>query len=208
MGRSDPLLFPEYTSLLSTVRRKHDSVAFLGFSQENVFTRCVDSSSRDFYDLSLCNWEINSRWRLKKQYDLIVSTRCPYFSREPIDFVDRCRDHLTDDGVLFLDWGLGDHWRFQKFKVGWVRDGEHEWAYKEDNFLHSCLWRDEFENDIEVKKFYSYVSGQFGYKRGASLSQIVRQEVPAVVDYDYDSIKFKFLWPEAPQLYIMTLSRK
>lgn len=210
MGKSDPLILPEYDTFLTRHRKRHcsGSAAFLGFSQDNDFTKNVFSDSKDFYDLSLGNWEINSRWRLKKQYDLIVSTRCPYFAREPTDFVERCKDHLTDDGVLFLDWGLGDHWRFDKYKVGWVRGGEHEWAYKEDNFLWSCLWREDFEDDIEVKKFYSHISGQFGYSRGEKLSQIVRKEVPEIVDYDYEEIKFKFLWPEAPQLYIMTLSRK
>lgn len=206
MGKSDPIIFNEYLTLLDQhCGLRYDSIAFLGFGQENAFTTMLQAPVRDFYDLSLGNWDINDTWVLPKSYDLVISTRCPYFARDPHDFVERCRASLAPGGTIFLDWGLGDHWRFDRFKVGWVRDGEHEFAYAPDNFLHSCFWRPEFVDDLEVKRFWSNVQGRFGYQRTESLNDIIRVEVPSIIDYGCKEIRFKFLWPEAPQLYIMTL---
>jgi len=204
MGKSDSIVFNEYKALLSGIEPA--SVAFLGFSAENDFTRSVVCKIREFYDLSLENWQINSDWSLRQNYDLIVCTRCPYFARHPWDFVDRCHNHLNPGGYLLLDWGLGDHWRFPDYKVGWRRGGEHEFAYCSkylpDNCLWSCMWRKSFEEEDEVKAFWSNVAGRFGYSKDETLSDVVAREVPALVDYDYDKIKFKFLWPDSPQLYI------
>ena len=102
-------------------------IALLGFKDNRI-------SSGDLYDLELGNWNINSDWKLPKKYNSIISTRCPYFAKNPKDFIKRCYDNLEDNGEIFLDWGLGDHWRFENYKVGWVKDGEHEFAYKNDNF--------------------------------------------------------------------------
>ena len=80
MGKSDAIIFPEYVQALSQIDRKINSVAFLGFSAENSLTRRILCENRSFYDLSLGNWNINSDWSLDKKYDLIVCTRCAYFS--------------------------------------------------------------------------------------------------------------------------------
>lgn len=201
MGKSDSIILPEYIKLTSGL--KPECIAFLGFSNSNAFTDSFNAD-KEFYDLSN-GWNINDEWSLRQTYDLIACTRCPYFSRDPVDFLDRCRRHLNPGGRIFLDWGLGDHWRFKKYKVGWVRDVEHEYAYVPDNFLYSCLWRKSFEHNLVVQDFWNNVRGKFGYSDSDSLDVIVRQEVPKVIDYEFEKIKFKFLWPDLPQLYIMTL---
>lgn len=206
MGKSDPYIFAEYRQILDGVMS--DATAFLGFDGENAFTASVPGSIRDFYDIRLGgagSWDINSEWSLKRKYDLIVSTRCPYFSRNPRDFIDRCDAHLNVGGRIMLDFGLGDHWRFDAFKVGWVRNGEHEWAYDKRNTLHSCLWRHEFVMQPEVQAFVKSIAGRFGYPDAPDIDKIICDEVPALVDYDYERIRFKMLWPTTPQLYIITL---
>ena len=107
MGRSDPHVLTFYNK---TVKPK-GSIALLGFSNNNFY-------NGDLYDLSLDNWNINSEWILKKKYDTIICTRCAYFAEDPWDFIERCHEHLNKDGVLYVDWGLGDHWRFEGVR-GW-----------------------------------------------------------------------------------------
>lgn len=204
MGKSDALIFPVYSEMLSDIAPA--SVAFLGFSGENSFTRTISSTGfRHFYDLSLGNWEINSDWKLASTYDLIVSTRCPYFSSDPKTFIKKCLLHTNAGGSVLIDWGLGDHWRFEKYKVGWVRENEHEYAYGDDNKLYSCLWRDEFLENEDVKTFQALIRGRFGYSVDANLADIIKAEVPSVIDYEFDRVRFKCLWPESPQLYIVTI---
>ena len=127
MGKSDPFVFSEYEKALEGLTA--NSIAFLGFSKENNFTRKLQAPTRHFYDLSLSNWGINDDWNLSQKYDLIICTRCAYFAKDPQNFISKCINHLTSGGHALVDWGLGDHWRFQDFKVGWVKDGEHEYAY-------------------------------------------------------------------------------
>jgi len=211
MGKSDEFVFAEYHKLLSDfLPVSLNSVAFLGFSQENNFTRNFNVSTRHFYDLSLGNWNINDSWKLKQNYDFIVCTRCAYFSKNPKDFIQRCKDNLAVGGLALIDWGLGDHWRFKDYKVGWVRDGEHEFAYSQNNFLYSCFWNDELLNHNEVQNFWNAVrnNSKFGYKDSDTLNVVIKSEVPELVEYDCKKIATKFLWPESPQLYIMTLIEK
>lgn len=205
MGKSDPIIFDEYKKILKKNESHIESVAFLGFSCENDLTLSIKCKKRDFYDLSLGNWEINSDWSLGKSYDLIVCTRCAYFSRDPVKFIQKCKLSLKSSGHALIDWGLGDHWRFPNFKVGWVKDNEHESAYSSENLLYSCFWRNDLEDDVEVKNFWKAVIDlNVGYNVGESLSDIVRREVPSIVDYEFISLKTKFLWKENPQLYIIT----
>lgn len=208
MGKSDQFIFPEYLKILNNINAK--SIAFLGFSKENDFTISLKAPIKNFYDLTLGNWDINSDWKLDRKYDLIISTRCPYFSKDPSTFVRKCLDSTTDGGHVLLDWGLGDHWRSKNYKVGWVRNGEHEFAYYPDNFLYSCYWNDELVNDSEIKKFWDAVkkNPQFCYHEVDDLSKIVKKEVPCIVDYNAKKIKTIFLWQDNPQLYIITLIEK
>ena len=46
MGRSDPLIFREYLEVLSKIQKSIDSVAFLGFSGEDIFTQCINVPNR------------------------------------------------------------------------------------------------------------------------------------------------------------------
>lgn len=204
MGRSDDLVFPEYSKILQGIPQLN-SVAFLGSKEDNRFTATLQAKRRDFYDLQLGNWNINSDWTLPQKYDLIVCTRCAYFSNSPDVFVEKCKSYLAPKGHALIDWGLGDHWRFSEYKVGWVRNGEHEFAYDKDNFLFSCLWRQDFEDQVEVKKFWGSIRGRFGYTGNESLTSIVASEIPKIVDYQFSKIRFKHLWYDSPQLYIMTL---
>jgi SAM-dependent methyltransferase len=211
MGKSDEFVFAEYRKLLSdSLPSSLNSIAFLGFSQENNFTRIFNSSTRHFYDLSIGNWNINDAWKLKQNYDFIVCTRCAYFCKNPKEFIQRCKDNLTAGGLALIDWGLGDHWRFKDYKVGWVRNGEHEFAYNQNNFLYSCFWNEELTNRSEVQAFWNAVKNNstFGYKDTDTLNDVVKKEVPELVEYDCKKIATKFLWPESPQLYIMTLIEK
>jgi len=207
MGKSDSIIFEEYKSVLNTISSSFESVAFLGFSKENEFTSSIIAKTRTFYDLSLSNWDINSAWSLKQKYDLIICTRCAYFSKDPNDFILRVKNHLTPNGHALIDWGLGDHWRFLKYKVGWIRDGEHEFAYKNSNFLYSCFWNEEILQHKETMQFWKHVTSNpaFGYSNEKSLNEIIAQEVPKVISYETKMTSVKCLWPESPQLYIITL---
>ena len=209
MGKSDPLIFREYLQSLSKIQVNISSVAFLGFSGENDLTRCINVADRKFYDLSLENWQINSEWHLDKKYDLIISTRCPYFAKNPEDFMYRCKENLNPGGYALIDWGLGDHWRFDKFKVGWKRNGETEFAYKPDNYLHSCYWSENVASHPETNNFWRAVlENDYGYSEKETIAEVVKNEVSRLVTYETEDLRVKFLWPESPQLYIITLIRK
>ena len=113
--------------------------------------------------------------------------------------------YLNDDGFAMIDWGLGDHWRYKKFKIGWVRGGEHEEAYRSGNKLWSCLWHHGFSNEPEVQKFLDNVR-KHGY---ASITDAVLDEVPSILVLDDlkifsgRAIYFKTLYEDRPQLTIL-----
>lgn len=208
MGKSDNIIFREYWSmLLFNKLGSVGSTAFLGFQGENVFTHAIESPVKHYYDLALGNWEINSDWGLRQKYDLIICTRCPYFASNPDDFMARVRDHLIPGGHALIDWGLGDHWRFKRFKVGWIRDGEHEHAYGEDNRLHSVFWNSSLNEHVPVRDFWAACVKNGHYLEDEQLDEVISREVPAVIDYDVVDLKTRFLWPDDPQLYIITLVR-
>ena len=106
---------------------------------------------------------------------------------------------------MFVDWGLGDHWRFENYKVGWVKDGEHEYAYAEDNFLWSTAWSDYLLETDEVKNFERLIKNK-GYD---DFKEAVFDEVPVILNLHalgslfaklrFDTLSF---WEDMPQLYI------
>lgn len=208
MGRSDSFIFQAYRTFLDgKLPDPLRSIAFLGFTGENDFTRTLPAPVRDFYDIQLGNWDINTSWEFPRKYDLIVSTRCPYFCKTPVDMLHRCLDHLAPGGRVFLDWGLGDHWRFERFRVGWVSHGEHEsvpYAGRQ-NHLWSCFWNDDVERLPASQQFLKAV--RRWYPTADDLKGIVMAEVPSILldDSRLLSLDAVFLWPEAPQLYILTL---
>jgi SAM-dependent methyltransferase len=196
VGKSDSIIFPWYDELI----KLQGDVALLGFQNDNRY-------KGDLYDRSLGNWDINSEWSLKKKYDTIVCTRCAYFAKDPEDFILRCYQFLNEDGVIFVDWGLGDHWRFENYKVGWVKEGEHEYAYGDDNYLWSAVWDDSFLKDDQVKEFQQNIL-KFGY---TDLKLSIFNEVPSVLSLSFVEKYFDFcvhiktIWKDSPQLYIFIL---
>ena len=199
MGRSDPWLNSFYTQAI----KPKGATALLGFTENNFF-------NGDLYDLKLGNWEINSDWKLDKMYDTIISLRCPYFAKDPQAFLEKCREHLNPGGKLYADWGLGDHWRFDEYKVGWVKDGEHEFAYNENNFLWSGVWDDSFLQNEELIKFSKRVE-RFGYN---DIKKAIHEEIPYVMQLNSIDDQYKVgyrmlaLWEDRPQLYILLECQK
>tara|TARA_Y100001973_G_C5183264_1_gene326207 strand:- start:554 stop:1156 length:603 start_codon:yes stop_codon:yes gene_type:complete len=194
VGRSDPFISNFYKTNIAPI----GDVALLGFTNNNFF-------HGDLYDLKLNNWDINSEWKLDKKYDTIICTRCAYFAKDPEGLIKRCYDNLNDGGRLYVDWGLGDHWRFENYKIGWIKDGEQEHAYKEDNFLWSAIWDDSFFEDYQFELFSRRVK-KFGYD---DVKKAIFDEVPKVMDLSYIKEYFTAshtmmsLWDDGPQLYIL-----
>jgi SAM-dependent methyltransferase len=182
----------------------------LGTSGPNPLTDSIQAHQKDFYDLTLGNWEINSNWNIPQQkYDLVVCTRCPYFAEDPTLFIKKCLAITKRGGLVFADWGLGDHWRHEQFKVGWIRGGEHERVQYGQHIskLYSCYWDDVLENDPNVKAFRQNII-RFGYDQNLTMGDIIRYEVPAILrpsSIGPAKVNTLFLWPDAPQLYISTL---
>ena len=194
MGRSDAYVLDFYNK---TIKPK-GKVALLGFSNNNFY-------NGDLYDLSLNNWNINSDWSLNKKYDTIICTRCAYFAEDPWDFIEKCYEHLNESGNLYVDWGLGDHWRFENYKIGWIKNGEQEHAYQDDNYLWSTVWDKRFKSNQHFKDFAKNVE-KLGYN---NVEKAIIKEVPRVLKLDFIRLFFNCqynilsLWDDKPQLYIL-----
>ena len=119
-------------------------------------------------------------------------------------------DHLKEGGILYVDWGLGDHWRFDNYKIGWVKDGEHEYAYNKNNFLWSAVWSYSFLEDPQYKLFESRVK-KFGYN---NVKSAIFNETPKVLNIDTISnfkkidLNIFALWEDLPQLYTLISLKK
>jgi SAM-dependent methyltransferase len=166
MGKSDKFVKPFYSKNIDVTQ----PAALLGSTNNDIF-------DGDLYDLQLDNWNINSDWHLPKRYSTVVCTRCAYFSKDPEKFISRCYDSLVDGGTLYVDWGLGDHWRFPKFRVGWKDSEVHEYAYADDNFLWSALWDKSFLENPSVQKFAEEIS-KHGYD---DIEKAIFDEVPVIL---------------------------
>ena len=194
MGKSNRLLVPWYQY---NIKPKGD-VALLGFTDNKMFPG-------DLYDKSLENWQINSDWSLPKKYDTIICLRCAYFAKDPVDFIKKCHENLNDGGRLYVDWAYGDHWRFKKYKVGWVKDNEHEYAYGNDNFLWSGVWDDSFLKNEQFKLFSDRVR-KFGY---TDIKHSIIKETPHIItlqdinDHFTTQYSIASLWNDFPQTYIL-----
>ena len=208
MGKSDPIVFQWYQAQLE---KSYKSIAFLGFPGPNVLTNSFQAEHKHYFDLTAGNWDINSpQWNIRQSsYDLVFCTRCAYFAKDAPDFIKRALLLAKKGGTLFVDWGLGDHWHFPMFKVGWLRGAEHEsveYAGRQ-NRLYSCFWDDFLESVPDVVQFRSHL-GRYGYPSTHTIGDIVREEVPSILkpsNIGPARIRSLFLWPETPQLYISTL---
>jgi hypothetical protein len=121
-----------------------------------------------------------------------------------------CHENLSPAGILYADWGLGDHWRCQEFKVGWVKNEEREYAYAPDNFLWSTVWDDNFLKHPETKLFGERIK-KHGYN---DIKRAAFEEVPSVLQLKsienlFDvSYTIATAWRERPQLYFLIKGRK
>ena len=211
LGKSDPYIHKAYLDTIGD-QREYESIGFYGFSKNTPFTDSFISNDKNFYDLSLENWNINNHpYEDSKKFDLIVCTRCAYFSKNPEKMIDNFYDLLKDDGKILIDWGLGDHWRYEKYKIGWVKDGEHESFYDEENYLWSCLWDDMLIQHPHFRKFEKGVT-KLGYPDARAS---IYDEVPSILSLAFvhnlfDNIKINMvsLWEESPQLYIILFGSK
>ena len=207
MGKSDPIVFNAYKSSLEN--KTYESIAFLGFGSRSSFTDSISGNQKDFYDLSLNNWEINTHpWDINKKYDLVVCTRCAYFSRDPKKFLNEVVNITRPGGAFLVDWGLGDHWRFKDYKIGWVKNKEQEYAYHDKNYLWSTVWHDEFKKASEFQKFSKWVK-KFDYD---SVKDAIYKEVPVVLNLSEMSdirmnVSLLCLWEDRPQLYIIVVGK-
>lgn len=195
MGESNHIVFPFYQKEINPINQPS---ALLGFTNGDLF-------QGDLYDKKFNNWEINSKWNLKRTYSTIICTRCAYFAKDPEDFIVRCFNSLDRNGRIYVDWGLGDHWRFSMFKVGWVKNGEHEFAYGSDNFLWSFVWDDSYLDNEQFKIFQKAVE-KFGYR---DVKKAVLEEVPCVMSLDfikkYFYVEYKILTVIKPFLHMYVL---
>ena len=99
MGKSDPFDFDWYLKNLPAIQP--ESIAVLGSTSENFVRKAYPTAQIDLYDLQLGNWEINSEWNIDLQkYDLVVCTRCAYFSKDPADFIQKCKSILKPMGGI------------------------------------------------------------------------------------------------------------
>ena len=202
MGVSDSILYRP-SGLYGSIKPK-GKVALFGFLDNNKF-------QGDCYDLQLGNWDINSDWKLGQKYDTIICLRTAYFAKDPHDFIKRCYDHLNEGGKLYVDWGYGDHWRYENFKVGWVLDSEHEQAYKEGNYLWSGVWDDSFLQDKEFNYFIKAIDESFVLHH-VDIKYSVYKETPSVIILDdikeyFDNVSYSIrtLWTTASEEWYSSL---
>lgn len=214
MGKSDPYIFNFYLKSFP-IHNVYDNAAFFGQPRDNGFTSLIKCKNRNYYDLSIKNWNINSfpyKIEKDKKFDLIVCTRCAYFSKNPGKMIESFSNILKEGGILLVDWGLGDHWRFEEYAVGWKKGDQHEWAYEKSNFLWSSVWEESFLKNNQVELFSNHIR-KLGYD---DLSFAVREEVPEIISLEeiknyglfIENKDFLFLWPDKPQLYIKLILKK
>ena len=130
MGKSDPYIFSFYADILNEsnfLNTENISIGFFGYEKETSFTKCFKSKNKFFFDLKLNNWNINEfPYTVNNSLDVIVCTRVAYFSNQPKKMISCFLEHLKSGGIILIDWGLGDHWRFKEYKIGWLKNKEHE----------------------------------------------------------------------------------
>jgi len=202
MGNTDKIIIPFYKSHI----KPEAPTALLGFTNNNMF-------EGDLYDVGLGNWDINT-WEepycLPKKYKTIICTRCAYFAMTPECFLGFCHNSLEEGGMLYVDWGLGDHWRFDNFKVGWQKDGESEYGGKPEYRLYSAIWDESFLDHPQCKIFIEAIK-EHGYD---DLKKAICDEVFAVCTLDYIresfEVDYDILTTTKPylQMYILLKLRK
>ena len=220
MGKSDPYVFRYYLeTLYKTINQNKikniENCAFFGFSKSNTLTNAINFKNKKYFDLELCNWNINDYpYQVNEKFDLIICTRVAYFCKQPKKLLSEFYKILNDEGIILIDWGMGDHWRFKEFKIGWVKNNEHEYAYHDDNFLWSGFYDKKImKNCPHYIKFLECCKSKKGYK-DPQVSII--KEFPKLIEledfetcgYQILNIENLFLWPDNPQLYTTIIAKK
>ena len=209
MGRSDPHVFNFYVNVLNK-KNVYDSIGFFGFSKPNQFSDWFVAKNKCYYDIELDNWNINHfPYDVREKFDLIVCTRVAYFSKDPKMMLTQFKNFLKPDGKILVDWGLGDHWRFQDFAIGWKHHGYQEFAYREKNYL----WSSYHSKNLKSKKNYAlfeHFCKRFGYDYVESaidkeVDVIITDKDVRDIGYNIEEEQCLFLWPESPQLYTCLL---
>ena len=205
VGKSDPYVFNFYAKLIN-YKKSYKRIAFFGNKESSVFTNWFDAEEKEYFDLELGNWNINTfPYNSNKKYDLIVCTRVAYFSKHPKQMLKEFNRLLNKEGIILIDWGLGDHWRFKNFKIGWKKDEEHEYAYNSNNHLWSTFIDEDVIKSENFKNFTNECK-KFNYH---DVKSEIYKEVDVVLsekDIIEEKLRIKnletlFLWPEFPQLY-------
>jgi len=181
VGVSDNII---YYNLFHPVIEPKGATALLGFSDNTKF-------EGDLYDLQLGNWNINSDWTLNKKYETIICLRVAYFAEKPKEFLKRCYNSLEDGGYLYVDWAMGDHWRDPPFdfKIGWFKNGEHEYAYEEGNYLWSgffdrALYTTLYNTSKAFAYFRSCLPKKYKIDTIEELEKILVEEVPSLISFE------------------------
>ena len=162
------------------------------------------------FDQELGNWEINSNFPEGEDvYDAIVCTRVAYFAADPLKLIVEFHRLLKPGGRLMIDWGIGDHWRYPKFRMGWKShpEGPREAAYGYP--LMSAIWDDSLDIDIDALSFREWCIPH-GYPHGTSIAEHLEEEVDCLryvsemmPMFQECSVEAHAFWPDSPQLYII-----
>ena len=208
MGKTNSKIFPIYKQkALELGITEEDHVAAFGCTEQPTW---LDNHC-DLYDEQLGNWEINSLFpQGESKYDAVVCTRVAYFAKDPLKLIGQFHRLLKPGGRLLIDWGLGDHWRYNDFHIGWNhKTGMMEEAY--GNKLHSAIWTPTLDDDPQVKAF-RHDCEKLGYDSDNEIGMydILNAEVDCVRDVSEFlpmlsdcTLSAHAFWPDAPQLYMI-----
>jgi hypothetical protein len=214
MGQTDVMLNPIYAE---KTKDFNGLVLCIGFRKRPAWLpRSCVADCRDLYhedeDKQLDINEAIENWTIDNYdiYDGIVCTRVAYFSKSPIELVERLSIVGKKNCKILIDWGIGDHWRFEPLNVGWYHpDGVQEFAYASGNFLWSTVWNNDWASDSEVWDFFLAMERhdkKYDMTLGNTTNQIL-EEFPVVVNtrafekHMTGEWTHHMFWPEAPQLY-------
>ena len=206
MGKTDAHLFPHYKRLF---QKKGDVVAIAGGTVRPPWLE--DCPAYELYDREIDGWSISNPV-LNTEYDNIICTRVAYFSDRPLHTIKTLAEHLKPGGQLLIDWGVGDHWRFRPYSVGWVRGQVHEWAYQEGNLLWSAYYDTDMEYQHQFKaniKQHGYEGQLIEHLRAECPELVLKSEIEALDIFEpFEATHIDF-WQDYPQLYsILPLIKK
>lgn len=219
MGKSNQYVFPWYA--LHVAKQQYNRVCILGAVDHDDFTRTINSSSFEFFDLALNNWDINAaEWNIElNAYDLVICMRCAYFADDASCFLQKCLSLLLPNCKALIDWGLGDHWRHKPYIVGWKNEllNVNETVTFNINGkqhisnLSSTFWDDKLSLHPAAIEFLKNIKQVNQYYDEHTLTDIIFDEVPSILTFDDQQVKLYCssvdmltLWSDSPQLYILT----